>query len=171
MNNLNKLKDYVPIGLILPFLIILAVEGGLIYGLDFYKKNLSNKITILESSLNLKEEENLKKLVKDETYFVFSQSVNIVEILKQRKDVEKVIERFNSLMPKFLKLDNFNFKPSLNSISFSGSVSGWENFFKLKDYLLRENKYFVGKIESGPTYNEGIVNFSAVINLKPDFYQ
>jgi hypothetical protein len=168
---MDKIKDYLPIGLLLPFMMILAFEGMLIYGGGFYKQSLSNKISNLETSLNSREEENLNKLTKNETYFVFSQAVNIVEILKERKDIIKIVNRFNSLMPKFLRLDNFTFNSSLNTISFSGSVQGWDNFFKFKNYLVSENKYFSGKIESGPNYNEGTVNFSAVISLKPDFYQ
>ncbi len=167
-----NLKDLIPFGVLLPFLIIVGLEILGSYFLDIFNNSLNNKIFLLESQLKNKEEEIINKLKVDDSFVVFSQTVNITEILKRRNSVKKVIDRFNSLMPKFLDLSQFNYNNKQQEISFSGSVNNLENYLRFSKYL-DNHPLFELKFISPPNISKesGKVDFSVTIKLKPGFYQ
>jgi hypothetical protein len=48
-------RNLIPWGLVAPFLIIILIEYGLGFGLDFYNQKLNQQISELETFLNKKK--------------------------------------------------------------------------------------------------------------------
>jgi hypothetical protein len=94
-------RNLIPWGLVAPFLIIILIEYGLSFGINFYNQRLNQQISELEAKIKQKEESTKGGLETNESFKVFSQVVNIVEILKNRKSLSFIINKFNQLMPKF----------------------------------------------------------------------
>lgn len=164
------LRQFIPLGFVFPFLVIIAVEFGLGYGLDFYNQNLNNQISNLESKITQKEAELSNKLSSNETYFVFSQLVNLVEILKNRHSLNFVIDKFNKLMPKFLVIKSFSFDAEQNEINLEASVNNWNDYIRFHYYLSHHPDIEIKSFTS-PRLENNVVNFSMVLRLRPSFYK
>lgn len=166
------LKNLFPWGAIAPFIFFIIFEYLIAFGLDYYKQNLDNKVSTLEVALT--KEENLlnEDLKNNESFFVFSQVKNIVDIVQQRKSFIQVINKFNSIMPNsaILKLKVFEFDANNNEIKIEGTVDNWNDYVKVHNYLANLNEISVKSFTS-PKSEGGLIKFSMVINLKPSFYQ
>lgn len=166
------LKNLIPFGFFIPFLTIILVEILVVYLLGVVETSLNNQIVAIEKTIKTKEEEVVKKLTDNESFVVFSQLVNIIEILKKRKSASVVIDKFISLMPKFLIIDSFNFDNEKQEINFSGSVSNLSDYIRLLNYLNNQSAFELKSITPPSISKEsGTVSFSVVISLKPDFYK
>jgi hypothetical protein len=165
-----NIKDLLPIGLIAPFLIIIAIELIIGFGMDFYTKKLNNQIAILENEIKQKEENLMGGLNTNPSYKVFSQVVNITEILKNRKSLNFVINKFNQLMPKFLIINSFNYNTEKQEIEISVSLQNWQDYFRFYRYLKSLKELEIKSISNPQMDKNNLINFSVVLLLKPNFY-
>jgi hypothetical protein len=164
-------KSIIPWGLVLPFLIIILIEYGLSYGLDFYIQRLNQQIPALETKIRQKEESVKGGLETNEAFKIFSQTVNIVEILKNRKSLSLVINRFNQLMPKFLIVKEFDYDADKQEINITAAVSNWQDYLRFHKYG-SSLQVFELKNFTSPTIGENnLINFSMVFLLKPAFFK
>ncbi len=164
------LKHLLPWGFIFPFLLIIAFELALSYGLDFYNKSLESQINNLELTLNQKEAEISGKLSSNEAYFVFSQVANIVEILKSRPSVNFVINKFDKIMPKFVVIKSFSFDADKQEIQIEASVNNWDDYVRFHNYISHHPDLELRSFTS-PKLEENLINFSMVFYLRPNFYK
>lgn len=169
MENYN-LTNVKPLGFLLPFILLIAFEYFLIFGLDIYNQRLAQKIANLETNLNKKEFELNQSLSNTDAFYVFSQVANIVEILKNRNSVIFIITKFNKIMPKFLILKSFEFDAEKNELKIKGAVQNWRDYIRFHHYL--ENLTDIELKEfHAPKLEENLINFSMVLFLKPSFYK
>lgn len=165
-----KIKNIFPVGIIYPFLILIALEYLLIFVLNFYNQKLTNQISSLEVSLTSKEEELFNDLNSSEAFFSFSQIFNIVEIFKNKKSVSLVINNFKKIMPNFLIVKTFEFDVENNELKIQGATRDWQSYIKLIGYLNNLTDIKVKELSS-PKFENNFINFSMVLLLKPTFYQ
>lgn len=163
-------KNIVPFGLLLPFILLIAFEYFLMLGLDFYNQKLNQQISNLETTLTKKEAELSQSLKDNEAFHSFSQVGNIVEILKNRKSINSVINKFNKIMPKFLILKTFEFDAEKNEININGAVSSWQDYLRFYRYLVTLPDVQLKEFPS-PRLEQNLINFSMVLFLKPSFYK
>lgn len=168
----TKISEIIPIGVVLPLLIILGVEFLISYGLEFYN---SRQIAVIEekkSFLTSKENEILNKLKNNEGYFLFSQYANISKLAKERFSFNLLLDKFNALMPKFLIIQNFGYDSQNNLISLDLKTKTWDDYLKLITYL-KNNEYFSIEKANDPKFNEkeGVVEFQLTLKLKNKFFQ
>jgi hypothetical protein len=169
---METLKNLIPPGVLVPFLAIIVFEVLVSNLLTFYGNSLQNQTISLESKIKAKEGEIAKQILAEDSFVAFSQIVNIVEISKNRKSVIPVLEKFNSLMPKFLTLESFNFNEEAQEISFQGNIDNTLNYIRFLNYINNHQAFEVKSITPvGIPKVEGKINFSATIKLKPSFYQ
>lgn len=163
-------RENLPIGLFLPFILIIIFEFAVSYGFDYYKQNLSLKINNFENQLKQREEGLSDKLSQTDSYFIFSQVINIVEILKSRKSPVEVINKFTPLVPNFVQVSNVSVDMDNNEISFDGSVSNLISYLRVLNYFRNHQKLEL-KNEPSPTIDNNQVNFQMVFSLKPAFFE
>jgi len=163
-------KSIIPWGLLTPFLIIILVEYGVSFGLDFYSQRLNQQVNELESKLKQKEEIIKGGLGTNEAFKVFSQTVNIVEIYKNRQSLNFVINRFNQLMPKFLILNEFRYDADGKQIEINASVPNWQDYLRFYKYITNLQVLEVKNFSSPKLGDNNLINFSMVFLLKPSFY-
>ena len=164
-------KNVIPWGLILPFLIIIAIEYGFSYGLNFYNQRLENEIADLEKKIKQKEESLKGGLESNQAFKIFSQAVNIVEILKNKRSLSFTINKFNQLMPKFLTLQEFIYDAEANEIEINASVPSWQVYIRFYKYLVNLKDIEIKSFTSPRLNDKNIVEFSMVLTLKPSFYK
>lgn len=165
-------KNIIPLGLVLPFLIIIFLEVIIFYGLGFYSQRLNQQITNLDSLIKQKQESLAGALENDEAFRAFSQMVNLVEVLNQKHSLSFVINKFNGLMPRFVTIKDFSYDAEQKTISISASIYGWVNYVRFYEYISNLKDYLEVKSVSSPSLDErGLVNFSVVFSLKPNFFQ
>ncbi len=169
---MENIKNLIPIGFLLPFLIIILIEILAVYVLGTFETSLNNQIVAIEETIKRKEEEVIKKLTDNESFVVFSQMVNIIEILKNRNLASVVIDKFNSLMPKFLMIEKFEFDNKKQEINFTANVSNLIDYVRFLSYLNNQLTFELKSITPPEISKEsGTVSFSVIIKLKPDFYK
>jgi len=167
-----KISEIIPIGLLLPFLIILAIEFIFIYGLSFYNQNQENFLSQKKSELDRKENEILNRIKNNESYFVFSQYANVSSLAQQRISLNTILEKFNASMPKFLIIKSFSYDEENKEINLSLSFRTWDEYLKFRNYLQKTAKFKI-KNETYPLIDEksGSLNFSLILNLTPEFFK
>lgn len=159
------------IGILLPFLIIIVLEVIGLYALNLLNKDFRSQIDNLESAIKNKEEDIAKAISQGEGYIVFSQLVNVVEFVKRKQSVNFFIERFNSLMPKFLEINSFSFDRNNKEITVDGYVNNLNDYIRFSRYLNGLTAVKVKSI-SQPYLTDGEkMKISFVISLQPDFYK
>jgi len=165
-------RNIIPLGLIAPFLIIILIEYGIGYGLNFYTQRLNQQISELEAKLKQKEEGIKGGLEANEAFKVFSQAVNIVEILKSKQSLSFVIQRFNELMPKFLTIKEFDYDADTWKIGISATVPSWQDYFRFHKYVTSLEVLELAEFTPPSlSENNNLIEFSMVFLLKPAFYQ
>jgi hypothetical protein len=166
-------RNIIPIGFILPFVIVIALEFILSYGLDFYSRSLTNQIADLESKLRQREESLAGTLTNNEFYRVFSQVVNLsgLDILNNNRSLIGAINQFNKLMPKFVSIKNFTYDREAKKISISASVPNWFEYVRFHRYITNLKELKVESLSSPSADERNVVNFSAVFSLNPSFFQ
>ena len=164
-------RNIIPWGLILPFLIIIIIEYGLSFGLDWYGQKLDGQINNLEAKIKQKEEALKGGLETNEAFKVFSQAVNVTEILKTRRSLSFVINKFNQIMPKFLSLQKFSYDADKNEIEISASVPSWQDYVRFHKYLTDLKDVELKFLASPKLSEKNTIDFSMVLILKPNFYQ
>jgi hypothetical protein len=164
-------KSTIPWGLVTPFLVIILVEYGLSFALDFYGQRLNQQISIIEAEIKKKEENLLGGLEKNEAFRVFSQSINIVEILKSKKSLSFIINKFNQLMPKFLFVKQFEYDADKQQITVVGKILGWQDFLRFYKYVNSLKELEVEEIAPPQLDENNFVNFSMVLLLKTSFFE
>ena len=167
---MKNLKNSIPLGFALPILIIILIELGIIQGLNFYIQKLNQDIVNLENKLRQKEENIKGGLEVNEFFKVFSQAVNIIEILKNRQSLLFIINRFNELMPKFLIIKDFDYDSEKNTIEISASVNNWQDYIRFHKYITNLKVFEVRDFTSPKLDEDSLINFSMVLLLKPDFF-
>ncbi len=167
-----KISEIIPIGFLLPFLIILSIELLFIYGLSYYNQNQENFLNQKKEELDRKENEILNKIKNNEAYFVFSQYANASFLAQNKISLNTVLEKFNASMPKFLSIKNFNYDDEEKEISLNLSFETWEDYLKFRNYLQKTSKFKIKK-ESFPLKDEksGNFNFNLTLILTPDFFK
>jgi hypothetical protein len=168
---MENLRNIIPWGFVLPFIIIIGVEYAISYGLNFYNQRLTGQITNLEIALKQKQEKLAEGLETNEAFKVFSQVVNLIEILKQHHPLSSVIINFNKIIPKFVIIKEFSYNSVGNEIQFIVFTQNWLDYARFIKYInnLKEIRL---KSFSSPKLNEqNMVEFSLVISLKPDFFK
>jgi len=165
-------KSLIPWGLLAPFLIIIFIEFGLGYALNFYNQKLYQDILNLKSRIEQKEK-SLEGGLGANTYFkVFSQAVNIVEILRNKKSLGVILNRFNELMPKFLIIKELSYDADKNEIEIVASTQNWQDYIRFYKYVTHlENLELKSFTSPELDENNNLINFSMVLFLKPSFYQ
>jgi hypothetical protein len=163
-------RNLIPWGLVAPFLIVILIEYGISFGMNFYSQKLNQQINELEAKLKQKEETIRGGLETNEAFKAFSQTVNIVEILKNRKSLSFVINKFNQLMPKFLMVKNFSYDGERGEIKIDAAVSNWQDYLRFHKYVsglqvLELKNFTPPKLEENK-----LIQFSMVFLLKPNFY-
>lgn len=154
----------------LPFLIIIALEFLISFGLDYYNKILESQILNLENNLQIKEEELLSKLNKNEAFFVFSQTAHIREIFQNRKSSLKMFENIKKLIPKFVTVNSFTYDADKREISFNFEVSNWSDYARFLKYIKSKPELTL-KLVFPPQILENKIAFSVVLALKENIYQ
>jgi len=167
---MDNLKNLIPWGLIAPFLIILLVEYGLIFFLNFYNKSLENEINKLNSSILQKQDLLQQDFLNNPIYQSFSQIVNIVEIFKKRDSLVFIINKFNQVMPKFLTLKDFSYDSEKKEIEINGLVSNWNDFNRFYKYVDNLDIFKIKEVRDLQADEKGI-NFNMVLILQPKFFQ
>ncbi|GIW67148.1 MAG: hypothetical protein KatS3mg096_016 [Candidatus Parcubacteria bacterium] len=164
-------RNIIPLGLILPFLIIIVIEYSLNFGLNWYSQKLDNKVNNLEVKIKQKEEALKGVLETNQAFKIFSQAVNITEILKTRSSLSFVINKFNQLMPKFLSLQNFRYDADKNEIAISASVPSWQDYIRFHKYIAELKDVEIQSFTPPKLSEKNTIDFSMVLILKPNFYQ
>jgi hypothetical protein len=164
-------KNIIPWGLIAPFLIIILIEYGISFGLNFYNQKLNQDISNLEAKLKQKEESLAGGLGANSAFKVFSQAVNIVEILKNKKSLSFVINKFNQLMPKFLIIREFNYDADKQEIEISAATQSWQDYLRFHKYVTSLQAVELKSLTSPKLGENNLIQFSMVFLLKPAFYQ
>jgi hypothetical protein len=168
----NIPKDVLPIGFVLPFIVIIIVEYIVFYFLDYVENSFLEKIALLEDSIKAKENEVSALTAKSESFNVFSQFVNVIEILKQRKPIAVIIEKFNASMPSFINIENINIDNQNQIITFSGRVNNLIDYLRMLKYLKTGNEFFkLNSISHSQLSGEGPITFSATVKIQPQIYQ
>lgn len=163
-------RENLPLGLFLPFILIIIFEFVVSYGFDYYKQNLSFKINNLETQLKTREEGLSSKLSQTDSYFIFSQVINIVEILKSKKSPVDVVNRFTPLVPNFVQVQNVSVDMDNNEISLDGSVPNLLSYLRVLNYFRNHQKLEL-KNQPSPNIANNQVNFQMVFSLKPAFFE
>jgi hypothetical protein len=167
---MDNLKNIIPWGLIAPFLIIVLVEYGLIFFLNFYNKSLENEINKLNSFILQKQDLLQQDFLNNPIYQSFSQIVNIVEIFKKRDSLVFIINKFNQVMPKFLTLKDFSYYSEKKEIEINGLVSNWNDFNRFYKYVDNLDIFKIKEVRDLQADEKGI-NFNMVLILQPKFFQ
>jgi hypothetical protein len=170
---MDNWRNIIPLGFILPFIIVIVLEFILSYGLDFYSRSLTNQIADLESKLRQREESLAGTLTNNEFYRVFSQVVNLsgLDILNNNRSLIGAINQFNKLMPKFVSIKNFTYDREAKKISISASVPNWFEYVRFHRYITNLKELKVESLSSPSADERNVVNFSAVFSLNPSFFQ
>lgn len=163
-------RENLPLGLFMPFILIILAEVVVSYGFDYYKSGLNAKINNLESQLKIKEEGLTEKLEKTDSYFIFSQVINIVEILKNKKSPLLVINKFTPLVPNFVKVQNVAIDMEMNEITMNASVDNLISYLRVLNYFRNHPKLEL-KNQPSPSLTGNQVNFQMVFTLKPSFFE
>lgn len=164
-------RSIIPISLILPFIIIIGLELIISYGLDFYNQRLSNQVNNLDLSLKQKQESLIGNLEANESFKVFSQTVNLVEILKLNRQLSFIINKFNQMMPKFITIRNFNYDAEKNIIEISCLAQNWSDYVRFHRYITNLKDLELKSFKSPILDDKNLINFSMVFFLKPSFFQ
>jgi sulfite reductase alpha subunit-like flavoprotein len=164
-------KNLIPWGLVAPFIIIILIEYGLSFAINFYNQRLNQQISELEINLKQKEESTKGGLETNEAFKVFSQAVNIVEILKNRQSLSFVINKFNQLMPKFLIVKEFKFDAEKREIEINAAVSNWQDYLRFHKYVTGLQVLEIKDFTSPRLEADNLIKFSMVFLLKPNFYE
>jgi hypothetical protein len=164
-------RNLIPWGLVAPFLIIILIEYGLSFGINFYNQRLNQQISELEAKIKQKEESTKGGLETNESFKVFSQVVNIVEILKNRKSLSFIINKFNQLMPKFLMIKEFHYDADRQEIKITAMVSNWQDYLRFHKYVSSLQVLEIKEMTFPKLEENNLINFSMVFLLKPGFYQ
>ncbi|MCS7200892.1 MAG: hypothetical protein NZ822_01950 [Patescibacteria group bacterium] len=163
-------RDVLPIGFLLPFLVIILLEVGVSYGFDYLKRNIDSKITNLESQLKTREEGLADRLEKNDAYFVFSQVINIVEIIKNRRSPLEVVNKFTPLVPTFIKVQEVRIDMDNNEIVMMASVANLVSYLRALNYFQNHPKLEL-KNKPSPNISNEQVTFEMVFALKPTFFE
>jgi len=164
-------KNIIPFGLVVPFLIIIVIEYGIILALNSYNQKLNEDILTLEIRLKEREENIVGVLESNIGFKTFSQAVNVVEILKNRKSLNFVINKFNQLMPQFLIIKEFNYDADEQKIEILAATQSWEEFLSFYKYLSNLQAFEIKELVPPKLDQNNLVSFSMVLLLKPSFYQ
>jgi hypothetical protein len=164
-------RNLIPWGLVAPFLIIILIEYGLSFGIDFYNQKLNQQISELEANLKQKEESTKGDLGTNEAFKAFSQSINIVEILKNRQSLSFIINKFNQLMPKFLIIKEFKYDAEKREIEVNATVSNWQDYLRFHKYVTGLQVLELKNFTSPKVDENNLINFSMVFLLKPNFFK
>jgi predicted component of type VI protein secretion system len=103
--------------------------------LDFYSERLNQQISNLENLLEQKEESLKGNLEVNEAFRIFSQALNIVEVLKERRSLSFIINKFNQIMPKFLIIKSFAYDGEKQEVKIEASVSNWQDYLRFHKYV------------------------------------
>jgi hypothetical protein len=170
-------KNIIPWRLVLPFIVIILIEYGLSQWLIFYNQSLNQEIGRLESAIKEKESVLEGGIESNEAFRIFSQAVNIAEIVKNRKSLTFIINKFNNrILPKFLTINNFSYDDENQEVKITASVNNWLDYLRFHKYVAKYasevQEIEIKEIEA-PKFDEEkkIINFSMVFSLKPNFYQ
>ncbi|MER3570079.1 MAG: hypothetical protein C4348_00475 [Patescibacteria group bacterium] len=168
----TKISDILPIGALMPLLIVLGIELLFSYGLAYYNNFQENQIQEKTQNLTQKENEILNKIKTNEGYFVFSQYANIAELAQRRYSVNQIIEKFNKLMPKFLIVKSFAYDDEKKEINLKLSTVNWDDYLKFVDYLEKNPNFKIIENPS-PKYNtqSQLIDFTLQIQLTPNFFK
>jgi len=168
----STISQILPLGIILPLVILLGAEFLVSTGLRFYNNHQQNVISEKKSLLDQKENEILNKLKNNEGFFVFSQYANISELAKNRYSFNLLLERFNLLMPQFLIVKNFSYDDENKTITLKVSTLNWDDYFKFYTYLKNNDYFKIDKIDD-PKLNEQTqtIDFNLTLKLKPKFFE
>lgn len=164
-------RNIIPLGFILPFLIIIGFEFLISYGLDFYNQRLSSQIDNLNSVLKQKQESLAEGLEDNEAFKVFSQAVNLVELLNSNQPLSLIIAKFNQLMPRFIIIKNFNYDAEQKTIEISGLAQDWLDYIRFYHYITNLKDLELRSFKSPTLDDENFIKFSMVFFLKPSFFQ
>lgn len=169
---MTSLRELIPVGFILPFLIIIVFEFLIGFGLSFYNNSLQNQIVSLEQSLKTREEALKGKLTDNEAYQAFSQFANLIEIIKKRKSLYIIVQKFTPLIPQFVEVKKLEFDSDKNLLVLGGLVDNWLDYVRLHYYFSRQNEVIFKSFKS-PKVDEksGKIEFEFSFQLKPNFYQ
>jgi len=169
-----KISEIIPIGFLLPFLIILGIEILFSYGLSYYNKRQENFLNQKKIGLDEKENEILNKIKNNEAYFVFSQYANVSFLAQNKISLNTVLEKFNASMPKSLNIKNFSYEEKNRELNLNLSLSfkSWDEYLKFRNYLQKTAKFKI-KEESYPQYDQksGDLTFNLSLILTPEFFK
>lgn len=167
-----SLRESIPFGFILPFLLIIGFEYLIGFGLDYYHQKIQDQIATLESSLKVREESLQKEINDNEAYQVFSQFVNVIDLVKNRKSVYFVFQKFTPLIPKFVEIKKVEFDTDKNEIVLAGLVSNWLDYIRLHHYFSLQSDLIFKNFKSPHVDEENKkIEFEFLLQLKPSFYQ
>jgi len=164
-------KNIIPLGLILPFLIIIGLELLISYGLDFYNQRLGSQIDKLDLVIKQKQESLVESLETNEAFKVFSQTVNLVEVLNKQRSITFIINKFNQLMPKFITIKSFSYDAEKNTIEVSGLANNWQDYLRFYQYITNLKDLKLVAFESPILTDDNLIHFSLVFYLNPTFFQ
>lgn len=167
-----SLRNNIPVGLVLPFIIIILAEYLILFGLRYYNNRLDYQIGNLRNQLDEKEKNIKNILARNDYYLVFSQSVNMMEILrlKETKSLNFVINRFNQLMPNFIQLDRFSYDSDKNEIIISGYVDSWTNYIRFHNYVNNNPSFTINNFVANLDKEKGYIKFNMNLSLNSNFY-
>ncbi|MFZ8806437.1 MAG: hypothetical protein ACO2OW_02620 [Minisyncoccia bacterium] len=167
-----KISELIPIGLLLPFLIILGIELLFVYGLSYYNQSQENFLNQKKVELDRKENEILNKIKNNEAYFVFSQYANASFLAQNKISLNTVLEKFNASMPKFLNVKNFSYDEENKEVNLNLSLRSWDEYLRFRNYLQKTAKFKIKK-ESYPQYDQksGNLTFNLTLTLTPEFFK
>jgi hypothetical protein len=132
---------------------------------------LNQQIAELDAKIKQKEEGVKGGLETNEAFKVFSQTVDIVEILKNKQSLSFVINKFNQLMPKFLIIKEFDYDAEKQTININAAVSNWQDYLRFHKYVSSLQVFELQNLPSPTMSENNLINFSMVFLLKPDFYK
>jgi cell fate (sporulation/competence/biofilm development) regulator YlbF (YheA/YmcA/DUF963 family) len=164
-------RNIIPWGFILPFLIIIGLEILISYGLDFYNQRLSSQIDNLDSVLKQKQESLAESLETNEAFKIFSQTVNLVELLNRNQPLSLIITKFNQIMPNFVNLQSFSYNADEKTIEISAITQSWLDYVRFYQYVTNLKDLELKSFTSPSLNDKNLVNFSMVFFLKPSFFQ
>lgn len=167
---MSSWRENLPLGLFIPFILIILVELIVSYGFDYYKSRLSTQINNLESQLNRREEGLSDKLAKTDSYFIFSQVINIVEILKNKNSPLTVVRKFTPLVPNFVNVQSVDINMETSEITMGASVPNLISYLRVLNYFRNHPKLEL-KNQPAPAMSNNQVYFQMVFALKPAFFE
>lgn len=138
---LSDFLELIPKKFIFVLLLILAIEIGVSYGLDFMIAADQNKIKEIDNKvLNFVNE--YYSTAQQKNYYSIIQFLAIDYLASNKKYLSKIITNLPRYLPKNFSIESFSYNLKENKIILSGTVPNWVEYAKFYKYFMKNQNIF-----------------------------